>query len=330
MNFFKKYKKIIIIIIIVSLLAAYSAVIFTRQYGKFGVLTFSQEFVRYEPIYIKVGETYDMRDMLIDAENALSYKQRMQCDGAFSLNVSKNVLQRNDTKIKAATCGLGITTYDYNYTSHYFPKNPTDRIGYETKSLMQADFIVLSEESEYVEVQTIADLTDENKTFILKNDIIISDTYSNYYILDFFTGVLLNPDGYTITIEESSGIKAICLYNLGVFEGINISANIGYCEFLIPLCGLAISNEGLIIDCDAEIELELKYGNLYINNVYNSTLIYNHKIRYYDTEVKVGHNYSYFNIKSNDIILSFRGNTENIYECDYIIPQNTRLRKILE
>jgi hypothetical protein len=328
MKFIKKYRKLLILIIIAALLVSYSIVIVNRPYGNFTGSFYTQEFLRHEPIFLKVGETYDMTDLLAEAEAGLDLKERMQVEGGFQLTATKGTIEQKGTKIRAISSGIGHAFYNYNYLAYWLKVNKKLYSETAQKDLLQADFIILSEVSDYVEVYSLDDLTAENKTFILKNDIVVTEAYNRNYLLYIFNGVLINPDGYTITIEESSGLSAICNYNLGVFDGIILSAELGFCDYsLTSVCGLTIYNEGFITDCDLEAEFETTGGKVRLDNIYDSTL--NCNITIIETETNTRCTFTYRNLKNTDIQFNYRGYTEGLAEEELYLPENSSYTQII-
>lgn len=331
MKFFKKYRKIIILLVIAALLVSYSIIIVTRPYGNFTGSFFTQEFLRLDPIFLRVGETYDMTDLMREAETGLNLKARMQAEGAFRLSASKGSIEIKGTKVKAASCGIGYAHYGYSYLAYREKIKNTLHAETAKKDLFQASFIIISKESEYVEVHSLDDLTEENKTFILKNDIVASEPYNRSYLLNTFKGVFINPDGYTITIEESAGLSSICVNNLGVFDGINMSAELGYCNTsLIPICGLAVFNEGLINNCELEASLETRSGSLRLINIHNSRLRCAFMMIALEDTNHPKYSYLYNNLLNCDIEFTFSGDTEQISEGDFYLPKNNSYRVIIE
>lgn len=248
MNFIKKYRKLLVLVIISAIIISYSIIIVTRPYGNVDQSVFPQEFVTHAPIYLNVNETYDLRSLVSEVEKSLSFDTRMRIEGSFILTVSQDSLERKGIKVKAASCGFGYACYEYSYLSHYEINKGYPNSESAESALLKVEFIILSEEEERAEVHSIDDLTGENKTFVLKNDIVISESLDRGWLLTTFNGVFINPDGYSITIEESSGLTALSRFNRGVFDGIIVNTpDCGADE--PPYFGLTMFNSGLLNNC---------------------------------------------------------------------------------
>ncbi|NCA92705.1 hypothetical protein EOM82_05575 [bacterium] len=188
--------------------------------------------------------------------------------------------------------------------------------------------IVLPDESEYVNVYSISDITNENKAFILKNDIVISEAYNQDYIINEFNGALLNPDGYLITIEQSTGLRALCKYNYGLFQGVKLNAFISN-DYDMSVCGLTEFNLGFMKDCELDSEIETIRGRVELNNIYDSalrctyTLLPNPNGSSYITVIPM-------NLFDSDIQFIFRGVTTSMEEQNRILPVNTVYKQIIE
>ncbi|NCA92702.1 hypothetical protein EOM82_05560 [bacterium] len=332
MKLLKKYRKLIIMITILILLATYSAILATREYGDFRLVRFkiSEISKPQDPIYIRVGEAYNMEDFFAEATAVLGKKTLNKMDWEFSLSTSENsILDVKNKSVIGSSCGLATAYCNFDYLAYYRPDRISSNAEIEFLNIYEIYFIVLPEESEYVEVYSISDLTSENKTFVLKSDITISDDYLGYYALKAFNGVFLNPDGYSITIEESSGLTSLIEYNYGLLEGIKLNARINFHNYDLSICGLTIYNEGLIKDCELEADIEMVKGRISLNNIYGSTLSCSYNITAFGS---LGYNYgySYKNLNESNIQFTFSGNTANIEGEDCILPVNTVYKQILE
>jgi len=316
----------------------YTIVITNREYGDFTEiqLTLGELVPTSEPIYLKVGEEYDMSGLLKETKATINHKLLRQIDGNFSIGIGYNkAVEIKGTKVKAVGCGIARASYCYQYTSFYYDDGHISGSGGGFVIKYDFTFIVIGEESEYVDVRSIGDLTSESKAFILRNDLVLSEPCENSYVLEFFSGILLNPDGYNITIEESSGLSALCRYNFGMFEGIKLNAAISSEGPVNSICGLTNFNEGFIKDSELNAEIETTRGLNFLGRIYNTTLHCTYTIIPYEGD---GENNIFtsllFNpsqgLKDNDIQFTLRGEPIGIEETDEIIGINTRYRIIIE
>lgn len=325
-----RYRKIIVILLILAMLTTYTVLIATREYGDFSLVRFdigelsgTRDFV-----YLKVGETIDIKNELKEA--ATTVTKRHQIDGHFRLSSSgKSVIAINNTKVTAVSSGLGRVYYNYKYVEsikyQYYLEVKTENI-----EMLNLNYIVLPEESEYIAVYSINDITSENKAFILKNDIVVTELFGEPYVLEEFNGVLLNPDGYMITIEESSELKALFRYNYGVIDGIKLNAQIieeSYNLFL-PICGLTVYNSGVIKDCELEAEIEMHRGGIFLENIFNSDLRCAYTIREHTNNAGFL-NYNYQVLKNSDILFTFSGATQNIKAENSVLYINTNYKQVI-
>lgn len=103
---------------------------------------------------------------------------------------------------------------------------------------------------------------DPRGCYILAEDVTISD-WLQIYMQEDFEGVFINPGGYTITIE---GPFSLFGTNKGLLDGLKIRcryAGTGQPYLFSEVSAFAARNEGVIVGCEADMELDLEWdGNI--------------------------------------------------------------------
>jgi hypothetical protein len=320
-----KYRSLIIKTLIVAAFIAYCIILSGRTYGDFvhaGILSDFEE----KMITLTVGEEYDLSEDLENAKNKIGKKLFGQIDGELKIvKRENNAINLNDTVIKAISSGLGSLWLQYYYS--VFDETPKDFEGGNDSNfvnLFSLKIVVIDKEENYIPVYDINDLGPLNRTYILKNDIVISERTAFNKIVDKFLGLFLNPEGYTITIDSASSLLTIFNLNFGFIDGIILKGSIVSDKTLMITFGLACFNEGIIQNCEFDIDITAKSICLF-----NFMKFYNNNIKGTYT-VLPGENNGFeitnvFQSNGNVIDLTVTGdvNDENVHINEEIYKENT-------
>lgn len=269
-----KFRWLAVKILLVIAFVAFCITISGLTYGDYREVNVLNAEANAETIILEleIGEEYDLSDALSAAKKKINKELFKNIDGSLELyayRYSKSIILQGTT-IKAINCGVGRISYVYDYTTTTI--HTYDGSSNQSITLLEVIVVVQDDEANWIPVYNIEDIGGENKTYILKNDIVISGEYEKSYITHFFTGMLINPDGYTITFAESTNLSKLFYANMGLVDGLIIKYNSS--ENFMSISGLmiALANESIITNCDIEMNVEASRINVSTGSFYNNTV----------------------------------------------------------
>lgn len=282
-----------------------------------------------EPINITLtlrkNEVYDIKDELKEARELLKEEIVKQTDGYYDCYAMNNGVARlSDTRIKAINAGVTSLFYNLNYILYRQKSKYSSERSSITTLLLTMRIIVLDEEEDYVPVYKAEDITSENKTFILMNDIVVSNNNQEQYFLKVFRGTLINPEGYKITVNNSNLFN----YNIGWINDLIIDGEISG-ENINTIGGIATTNSGYITNCISDVNIQANYIMVWANDM--SKCIINGTYTLIEN-TSSGLFLQLYNCADSSIVIYVTGYTEkNVEERDEIIEGNNTIKiQILE
>lgn len=265
----KKFIKPISIVLFSVALIAFVCVAATRKpyRPKYEDIVLADDYTS-KVVTLNIGEKYDLSDAVKNASERIDKKLWLASDSYFSMSSENENVEISGKKVKAVKGGFCRIYLRFEYVG-YHPINAPDLAAGVNILLDTISFIVMSDDA--VPVYSLSDITDQNTTFVLKNDITVSEPLSQNgdFIIDVFRGVLLNPDGYAINIEDGANAQYFIRRNYGALIGLklNFSTNTENKSF----SGLSRTSSGLLQDCDISCTVYASVLNISLGSCYNTS-----------------------------------------------------------
>ncbi len=213
---------------------------------------------------MQVGEVYDLKEYLGKQGGTFTIE-----DNGFVQWHKERISVDGDGMLHVFEAGIYIFKVRVQYNSSLFAERKTDLVSVE---LLAHDY----EFEDYKPVYSYDDLRDSSGgKYILAQDIIVSRG-SLEEVIDF-SGIFVNPEGYTITIADDlplfqwisvhSVVRGMCIRSDA--DGILCRNLSGEPQVFIPtgLFAMNLSQKGVICDCEVEADL---YGEPYDGFVGNN------------------------------------------------------------